>query len=235
MSEKIDISAVSECAVLVRFNNLGSDVLPLLIGEMTQRLYRRGHYFIMNITPAIDSLLIDYLPHRISDRDLNQLLAECIDTIDLQELQLTNASLIKLPVYYDLEVAPDIARYQSNGISLDQLVTLHSQTTYTVTAIGFAPGFAFMDKVDCELQLPRLDTPRLLIPKGSVAIADHRTAVYPDDSPGGWNIIGNCPIELYQPDLQPMSPFKIGSKVQFYPITREEFLNLGGNVKGDFL
>ncbi|GAK86258.1 allophanate hydrolase 2 subunit 1 [Vibrio ponticus] len=198
MSKEIDVSSVSECALLVRFKDVEPALLPLLIGEMTQLLYSRGHYFIMNITPAIDSLLIDYLPHRITDMDLHQVLCECLDSVDLRELQLTNASLVKLPVYYDMEVAPDIARYLSKGISLEQLVDLHSQITYTVTAIGFAPGFAFMDNVAKELQMPRLSTPRLLVPKGSVAIADHRTAVYPDDSPGGWNIIGNCPIELYQ-------------------------------------
>ncbi|MCY9804450.1 carboxyltransferase domain-containing protein, partial [Vibrio scophthalmi] len=72
--------------------------------------------------------------------------------------------------------------------------------------------------------------PRLQVPKGSVAIADNKTAVYPCDSPAGWNIIGNCPIALYDPNQSPMTPFSIGDQVKFVAINKAHFLELGGVI-----
>ena len=108
---------------------------------------------------------------------------------------------------------------------------MHSSQIYSVGAIGFAPGFAFLTGLAPELQLARKAVPRLSVPKGSVAIAENQTAVYPADSPGGWNMIGNCPISLYDPTRQPMIPFSIGTKIKFYPIDKAEFLRLGGKTQ----
>ncbi|MDF5425968.1 carboxyltransferase domain-containing protein, partial [Vibrio parahaemolyticus] len=106
-------------------------------------------------------------------------------------------------------------------------ITLHTKTEYAVSAIGFAPGFAFLSDVDTQLHMARLATPRTHVPAGSVGIADSKTAVYPSDSPGGWNIIGKSPLALFS-DSPPFIPFEVGDKVTFNAISKQEFIYLGG-------
>jgi len=101
---------------------------------------------------------------------------------------------------------------------------------YRVYAIGFAPGFAYLGEVDARIAAPRLATPRKKVPKGAVAIADRQTAVYPAVSPGGWNLIGLCPVDMFNPNAKPTMPVQVGDKVQFKSIEREEFLSLGGQL-----
>ncbi|GAB2650244.1 5-oxoprolinase subunit B family protein [Vibrio panuliri] len=232
--KQVNIEPVAECALLVTFETNQPQQLPFLIGSLTAEFYHRWHHVIMNITPASQSILVDYLPHRISFEQLSSYLRNCIEEHAQVTLNTSTAPAIKLPVYYALEVGPDIHRYQQNHIELDELIELHTQLEYTVEAIGFAPGFAFMSDVHSKLRLPRLTTPRLMVPKGSVAIAESRTAVYPSDSPGGWNIIGNCPINLYQPEHNPITPLQVGSRVQFYAVDRNEFVQLGGKLSRGF-
>lgn len=234
MSIDVTVSPVSECALIVEFKAADESLLPMIIGEFTEQFYRQYHPVIMNITPAVDTILIDYLPHRVTLDHLSELITRCCKEIDIEQLGLSRGELIKLPVYYNKEVAPDIERYEHNGISLEQLIELHTGQVYTVQSIGFAPGFAFMGDVNEQLKLPRLETPRLSVPKGSVGIAESRTAVYPNQSPGGWNIIGNCPMELYSPENVPMMPYKVGSRIQFYAIDRNEYIQLGGTIQGVF-
>ncbi|HCG6982996.1 TPA: carboxyltransferase domain-containing protein [Vibrio parahaemolyticus] len=84
-----------------------------------------------------------------------------------------------------------------------------------------------IDYVEESITMPRLKTPRTFVPSGSVGIADSKTAVYPSDSPGGWNIIGRSPLSLFS-DTPPFIPFEVGDKVTFYAVSKQEFLELGG-------
>ncbi|MDW2127669.1 carboxyltransferase domain-containing protein, partial [Vibrio sp. 2033] len=118
-------------------------------------------------------------------------------------------------------------RFEEQGIDLGALIDAHTKPVYTVSAIGFAPGFAFLSDVEESIAMPRLKTPRTFVPSGSVGIADSKTAVYPSDSPGGWNIIGRSPLALFS-DTPPFIPFEVGDKVTFYAVSKQEFLELGG-------
>ena len=97
-------------------------------------------------------------------------------------------------------------------------------------AIGFAPGFAYLGQVDERIATPRLDTPRQKVPRGAVGVANHQTAVYPAISPGGWNLIGRCPLAMF--DLHATEPMtvKVGDRVRFEAINRTTYLELGGDV-----
>ena len=97
-----------------------------------------------------------------------------------------------------------------------------------VCAIGFAPGFAFLAELDDQLVMPRRANPRAKVPAGSVAIAEKQTAVYPADSPGGWHVLGQCPLPLFDLSKEPMTPFSIGDQVRFVPVDRETFIQKGG-------
>ena len=136
---------------------------------------------------------------------------------------------IRLPVYYDPEVAPDLTSLAERaGLSVSQLIALHTGRTYNAYANGFAPGFCYLGNVDTAIATPRRATPRASVAAGSVAIADRQTAVYPRQSPGGWHIIGRCPVVLFDANQQPPNAINVGDSVQFYAIDRAQFLALGG-------
>lgn len=140
-------------------------------------------------------------------------------------------SCVELPAYYSEESGADLhAVAERAELSVADVIDLHSSIEYRVYAIGFAPGFAYLGELDEQLKIPRLTTPRQRIPRGAVAIADRQTAVYPAESPGGWNLIGNCPQRMFDPDRQPPMPVAVGDRVRFRPLTRDEFLRSGGTL-----
>jgi KipI family sensor histidine kinase inhibitor len=93
--------------------------------------------------------------------------------------------------------------------------------------IGFMPGFPYMGELPQALAIPRLKTPRLSVPKGSVAIAQRQTGIYSIRSPGGWHILGRTSVELFDPEKNPPALLQMGDLVQFYPISEEEFKKWG--------
>jgi|GEM_PF-42633 len=108
-------------------------------------------------------------------------------------------NVVEIPVYYAEDSGWDIRCVaQQIGATVAEVIQLHSQTIYRAYALGFTPGFCYLGELVPQLQLPRKSTPRLSVPKGSVAIAQQQTAVYPISSPGGWHIIGQTPIEMFQ-------------------------------------
>ncbi|WP_428775380.1 5-oxoprolinase subunit B family protein [Vibrio sp.] len=230
MSIEFSLEPIAECSLMVVFHRSASAELSIKIGQVADKLHQQLEPWLINVTPAYTTILLDYLPHRISIFEFCPMVEQAVDSALKLPTDSSSESVITLPAYYNTEVGPDLEAYFARGLDLEQVIALHSETCYTVCAIGFAPGFAFLTEVDSQLQMPRQATPRLSVPRGSIAIAGNQTAVYPSQSPGGWNIIGNCPISLYNPLQQPVSPFKIGHMVRFNPIEREEFIELGGEV-----
>lgn len=138
-------------------------------------------------------------------------------------------AVITLPVLYHPSVAPDLEWLaDQKSMSIDQVVALHTGTTYFAYATGFAPGFCYLGEVPEELATPRLANPRAAVPAGAVALADRQTAVYPGVSPGGWRLIGSCPRPLFEGGDHPAALLAVGDSVRFEPINTQEFLKLGG-------
>ncbi|MCR9610219.1 allophanate hydrolase subunit 1 [Vibrio alginolyticus] len=222
--EKFIISLISECSIFIKFDE---SISENAVGELARNIKDTLASIIMNVVPSYQTILIDYLPFRINEKDLVHKLHQMIRQFDTQSLSLVQPNHITIPVYYSEETALDLPRFQDRGLSLDALISLHTQAEYAVSAIGFAPGFAFLSDVDTQLHMPRLATPRTQVPAGSVGIADSKTAVYPSDSPGGWNIIGRSPLPLFS-DTPPFIPFEVGDKVTFNAISKQKFIELGG-------
>ncbi|MFH4488070.1 allophanate hydrolase subunit 1 [Vibrio diabolicus] len=222
--EKFSISLISECSIFIKFDE---NISENAVGELARNIKDTLASIIMNVVPSYQTILIDYLPFRINEKDLVHKLHQMICQFDTQSLSLVQPNHITIPVYYSEETALDLPRFQDRGLSLDALISLHTQAEYAVSAIGFAPGFAFLSDVDTQLHMPRLATPRTRVPAGSVGIADSKTAVYPSDSPGGWNIIGRSPLPLFS-DTPPFIPFEVGDKVTFNAISKQKFIELGG-------
>ncbi|UCD61494.1 MAG: 5-oxoprolinase subunit PxpB [Flavobacteriaceae bacterium] len=132
--------------------------------------------------------------------------------------------LWKLPVCYDLEFGIDLEEVASTlGCSIKEIIETHTKHIYTVYGIGFLPGFMYLGGVPKDLETPRKSVPRLKVIKGSVGLAGKQTGIYPQESPGGWNIIGNCPITLFNANLENPCFVSVGDQIQFYAINRAEY------------
>lgn len=130
-----------------------------------------------------------------------------------------------IPVWYGAPNADDLREVsEKTSLSIDDIIALHTSVEYKVYAVGFAPGFAYMGDVPEALQCARLSTPRKRVPKGAVALADRQTAVYPSESPGGWNLLGLTPLEMVvHGSDEGYSLLKAGDRVKFKAISEEEF------------
>lgn len=132
--------------------------------------------------------------------------------------------LWKIPVCYDDVFGLDLDEIsKQNNISKPEIIKQHSASIYTVYFIGFLPGFLYLGGLKKTLHTPRKSTPRLAVEKGAVAIGGNQTGVYPSSSPGGWNIIGNTPIDFFDINTNPPCFAKAGDKIQFYPITKKTY------------
>ena len=132
--------------------------------------------------------------------------------------------LIEIPVCYDGEFAPDlgnVARHSS--LAEEQVIALHSGGDYFVYFLGFAPGFAYLGGLAGALHVPRLVTPRKQVSAGSVGIGGAQTGIYPNDSPGGWQLIGRTPLRMFDASSEPPSRLQPGDRVRFRRIDRGEF------------
>lgn len=184
---------------------------------------------LVDLVPSYASILVIFDGSACRHADVRRRLAAAL--AHLEEIAPDGGKCVRLPVYYAPEAGADLQSLADRaGLSVDEVIALHSQTEYRVYAIGFAPGFAYLGEVDARIAAPRHSTPRTRVPKGSVAIADRQTAVYPAASPGGWNLIGLCPVPMFDRDATPCMVANVGDKVRFEPVSREEFLALGGEL-----
>lgn len=177
---------------------------------------------IEEIIPTYTTLMILYNPLRTSYNKL-------VDSISaLEELSLSAVvapvEILHIPVLYGGEMGPDLEQVaQHNGISAEEVVTIHTEGEYLIYMLGFTPGFPYLGGMSEDIATPRLEVPREKIPAGSVGIAGNQTGIYPIDSPGGWQIIGRTPIKLFDPYREPPVLLKAGQYIRFYGINEGEY------------
>ena len=141
-------------------------------------------------------------------------------------------ALWKIPVCYDSEFAIDLNELSiSLNLTEQEIISIHTKPTYLVYFVGFLPGFLYLGGLNKKLHYPRKSSPRLQITKGAVAIGGNQTGVYPNESPGGWNIIGNSPIHFFNVNLKLPCFAKAGDKIQFYSISKNEYTNIKALVE----
>ena len=177
---------------------------------------------IIETVPTYRSLLIIYNPVILPIEDLKERLKRMEK--GLQQTPLSEPKLTRIPVVYGGIYGPDlegVAKYLH--VSPEEVAQLHCSKPYLIYMIGFMPGYPYMGELPQALVTPRLKTPRLLVPKGSVAIAQRQTGIYSMESPGGWQILGRTPVELFHPEKDPPALLQMGDFVQFYQISEKEF------------
>ena len=209
-------------AVLIEWPNQVEESILEDILAFVSFLKRKVDASKWEFVPAYNSLTLVCRSEAISYEKFRSQLRKWYDSE--YKIKKTERFLWRLPVCYDLEFGVDLEEV-SDKLKLDitKIIELHTAQKYTVYGIGFLPGFMYLGGLPKALELPRRDTPRLHVLKGSVGLAARQTGIYPQESPGGWNIIGNCSVPMFNVDSEPPCLVNVGDKVQFYSIERAEF------------
>ena len=230
MSYQLQYSQFSERSILVEWpavidENTLHDVLTYK--NLIENKYVKQGVEVIN---TYNSILIIY------ESTIDFLNDAFLDLKALYEVQektfLLQSKTFEIPGCYEDEFGTDLDAFSiDKKLSKPEIIRLHSQTIYTVYFIGFLPGFLYLGGLDSRLHSNRKTAPNLNVKKGSVAIGGKQTGIYPQDSPGGWHIIGNSPIELFNPNQNPPCFIKAGDKVKFYPISKAEHFKILNDIE----
>ena len=217
------IDALGDSALIISVADEMSDSGGLLSRVLSAAATIEGAKLpgVVDVTSSYESVAVFF--------DLTQVESDIEDKI---RALITSAGVrvfrkkrrVAIPVCYDEEFALDLKRVANHtSLTPDAIVALHSSAEYTVACIGFMPGFPFLAGLPEQLRVPRLESPRTKVSAGSVAIANAQAGVYPLESPGGWNVLGRTPLQLFRVNESPPTLLQPGDRIRFRRITREEF------------
>ncbi len=184
-----------------------------------QKLDLKG---ITNITPSYNKLIISYDLSVVNFQDLKKKIKD----LKLKETETKETKIIKIPICLDDEFSLDLNRLSEKlKIEKDKIIQSFLSKEYFCYMTGFIAGMPFLGDIDSKIRLQRLETPRVKVPKGSVGITEQFCNIYTFESPGGWNIIGNTPIKVFD-KFNEKNPTIInsGDRVTFYKINKDEYL-----------
>ncbi|MEC7880620.1 MAG: 5-oxoprolinase subunit PxpB [Chloroflexota bacterium] len=172
---------------------------------------------LLSVYPTYNSLIITYNPLTTKRIEIIKLI-EKLNKSE-KDYKKVQQNTLDIPVNYGGELGEDLEEVSKIlSMSKEQIIDIHSSKSYYVFMIGFSPGFPYLGGLDKRLECPRLSTPRVEVPAGSVAIADRQTGIYPFKSSGGWRIIGNTDLKLFDKKNDSPSLIKPGIRVKFTPL-----------------
>ena len=206
-------------SILVELGETISPEVNRRVQELMLQLQQARLPGVQEFAPGYRSLLVVFDPLAISPAVLKTRITAA--AAQPSSSGLPQAKLITVPVFYGGDYGPDLEWVSGHlGIPTDEVIRLHTETVYRVYMIGFMPGYPYMGELPPALAVPRRSTPRTRVPKGSVGIAQRQTGIYPVESPGGWQIIGWTPIELFDPSRQLPSLLEMGDRVKFEAVRK---------------
>ena len=211
-----------DSAIIVEFEERidpGVNARTIACAEAIQGAQLPG---VRDVVPTYRSVAIYFDPLRTN----GNLLMESVEREATRAASVAAASRapVRIPVCYGGELGPDLASVAAfAGMGEQDVVGVHTSTTYRVFMLGFVPGFAYLGIVDGRIAMPRHSTPRVRVPFGSVGIPGVQTGVYPTETPGGWQLIGRTPVKPFDPAREHPFLMKAGDAVQFYAIERGEY------------
>lgn len=212
-----------DSAILIE---LGSEIAPeisSMVFALTDLIKDAGLNSGLEVLPTYRSVLVYYDPLVCSYSEMFDAVNGAVER--LVEPVNVNSSLkiIEIPVVYGGDDGPDLDFVADHaGITEDAVIELHSGTDYRVYMLGFSPGFPYLGGLDERIAAPRLKTPRVLVPAGSVGIAESQTGVYPNAGPGGWRIIGRTSVPLFDVNSSTPSLITPATKVRFIPVDQHD-------------
>jgi KipI family sensor histidine kinase inhibitor len=211
-----------DSALIIKAGDVISEEVNLTVRKLLKRLEEENIQGITDFIPSYNELMVCYDPAKTGYRRLLESLRAC--AADPGAILLPPAEVVHVPVLYGGEAGPDlhhVAEY--NGLRKEDVIRIHSSVDCLVYMLGFTPGFCYLGGMDKRIATPRQETPRVKIPAGSVGIAGEQTGIYPLESPGGWQLIGRTPLQLFNPDNKPEFLFSAGDYIRFYPVDMAEY------------
>lgn len=212
------------------------DAIDPLINSRVMGLARslfgaRGHgdepplNAIVDVVPTFRSVTVHFDPLMVDPEQLRLRLLSLAERVGLAEWR--NGRHWCLPVCFDGDLAPDLDRVaEARGLGRNEVIALMSSTAFRVYMIGFMPGFPYMGGLPQALKVPRLASPRKRVPARALAIAGDMCAVYPWESPGGWNLIGRLPLALFSARVTPPALLAAGDVVEWQAIDQPTYHEL---------
>lgn len=177
---------------------------------------------VRDVVPAYCSVGVHFDPLRTDMTAVERVIREGVG--QARGAPAPAAPVVELPVCYGGPHGPDLDQVATwSGLTPEEVVQRHASRTYRVYMLGFVPGFAYMAHVEPAIAMPRHRVPRERVPAGSVGIAGEQTGIYPVPTPGGWQVIGQCPLRMFDPDRSPTTRCVAGDAVRFVRISAVEF------------
>ena len=219
---QLTIVPAGDRALAIKVGDSISPEINLAVRNLAVTLEKQQIPAVLDIVPTYCSILINYDPLISSLDDLVMNIKDLGNTIN--ESTIGSPKTIEIPTVYGGEYGPELSYVaQFNGLTELEVIDIHSGNDYLVYAMGFTPGFPYLGGMSDKIVTPRLQTPRTEIPAGSVGIAERQTGIYPIESPGGWQLIGRTPFNLFDPAKNPPVLVEPGDYIRFTPISSEEY------------
>jgi len=206
------IAPAGDRALLV---TLGRSIDPELLGHvlaLDQALQDRRPIGLVSTVTAYGALLCHYDAAATDPARLEDAIRELEGKV---EASIPSGVIVDIPTRYDGPDLPEVA-LRTNLTPAD-VIERHAGREYLVYCVGFAPGFTYCGAIPDEIAVPRLASPRLRVPAGSIGIAGRQTGIYAVESPGGWNLIGRTALRLLDPAADPPARFRPGDRLRFLP------------------
>jgi KipI family sensor histidine kinase inhibitor len=209
------IVPIGDCCLSVVFEERIDPSVNARCVALAADLRRRTLTGVRDVVPAYHTVTVYFDPRQVRRSVLQRLLEEAAVSVATSETS-AESDPVSISVTYGGEAGPDLASVAAFARgSEEDVIRLHTATVYRVYMLGFLPGFAYLGSVDHRIAAPRLDTPRLRVPAGSVGIAGAQTGIYPCETPGGWRIIGRTSVKLFDASRDQPSMLRAGDRVRF--------------------
>jgi inhibitor of KinA len=220
--EKPLFRIAGDSGLLVEYGNAIDPEINRKIRAMALALEKNWPAGVLEHIPTYRSIVIIYDPLKTNAARLQEQVLAL--EAQLAEIPVPPPGTVEIPVCYGGEFGPEIEFVaDTHGLSVEDVIRIHSAPDYLVYMIGFTPGFPFLGGLPEVLHTPRLQTPRQAVPAGSVGIANNQTGIYPIESPGGWQLIGRTPLGMFNPKKPNPFRIKAGDRLKFKPISPSEY------------
>lgn len=217
------IKAFGDSAVLIQFSDEISERVHHQVMAIVKSIDQLDLDGITAVVPSYNAVTVQYDYTQISYSTL----LEELQQINIEEsVEMVPKNIVHIPVCYHASLGVDLQEVcDVTGLNESELIAIHSSQNYLVYMMGFTPGFFYLGGLDERIHCPRKETPRVKIPKGAVGIGGAQTGVYTVASPGGWQIIGSTPLQIFDKNSDDKFKVKVGDLVKFYQISLEAYNN----------
>lgn len=225
------IYPVGDKALSVDFGNVIDEKVNDEVMRLKNRLQKEKISGIQEMLPSYRALMVCYEPAEITFDDLSAKIKGLSQTTVGETAKPAEKIIRVIPCCYGGEYGEDLKGMEElTGLSEKEIISIHSGTDYKIYMLGFLPGFVYLGGMDERIAAPRLESPRVAIPAGSVGIGGKQTGVYPIASPGGWRLIGTTPVKFYDPSAEKPILCSAGEYIRFQPVTPEEYRSIERDI-----